>query len=983
MYRPDPEAIQEVAASLRQSLSQSVEYLVPWFYASMPDYYFASTSREDRVEHLNAILFNRILDEGQTATLTSPDGNRLTYIASAAKAHVLTTLCKGPGDREIHSAEITTSTDRRIVIATFHYETDGASAEDDPMLAKRLPGILKEDRTVSEKDVRAFLRRCADSYLTRSTDERVLRHYRTLREFADLSCCRAMLVGFDNTAYAESTRLQIACRAGRRAEILYRLSRLLDSLGVKVLRGYLDAFDSEGALPAVIMSLYIAGPDGRQIPLNGPLRTRIERSVRALAWAPAGTDALLDRNFLLDEAGFLGAAAEFVHQMLGKRNRYAYSRANCLAAVLKHEKSARALYDAFRARFDPATPVSKRSTGFTRARAAAVALLDDIADPLERDVFDQAIAFVDGILKTNFFVPDKGGLSFRMDPASLDKRHYPEAPFGYFFFYGLQYKGFHVRFRDMARGGVRLVLSRNAEHHALESARLFDEAYNLATAQQLKNKDIPEGGSKAVILVECGADRDAAVHGAIDSLLDCILVRPDGKPLLPEIVDRYGREEIIYLGPDENVTPALIEWIAGRALARGYRYAGAFMSSKPGAGINHKEFGVTSEGVVVYLERVLETLGINPAQQPFSIKITGGPDGDVAGNAMRIMISRYGKNARIVAVSDGSGSAYDPNGLDHGAIMDLFTAAKPIAHFPAARLSKGKGAFVLDAQGKNSRIRDDLHNTVTADIFLPAGGRPNTMNDGNWQRFLKEDGTPSARAIVEGANIFLTADARKHLEAAGVLIIKDSSANKCGVICSSYEVLANLIMSTDEFLAMKKRFVPDVLEILRDRARCEADLLLSEWNRSNRTRSLIDLSMAVSREINLVTDRVMAFLSGTKGDFWKNPQYRRVILEYLPPCVAERYAARVPKQVPAAHIAALLAARIASRIVYQEGLGWLDDSLMARLPELIAAYLQEEETARACIAAVRSSKLPHRDAIVAVLEGSARRTLVRRKLRLA
>lgn len=29
-----------------------------------------------------------------------------------------------------------------------------------------------------------------------------------------------------------------------------------------------------------------------------------------------------------------------------------------------------------------------------------------------------------------------------------------------------------------------------------ESARQFDEAYGLAFAQQLKNKDIPEGGSK-------------------------------------------------------------------------------------------------------------------------------------------------------------------------------------------------------------------------------------------------------------------------------------------------------------------------------------------------------------------------------------------------------------------------------------------------------------------------------------------------------
>lgn len=36
---------------------------------------------------------------------------------------------------------------------------------------------------------------------------------------------------------------------------------------------------------------------------------------------------------------------------------------------------------------------------------------------------------------------------------------------------------------------------------AIEAGRQFDECYALAFAQQLKNKDIPEGGSKAVLLV--------------------------------------------------------------------------------------------------------------------------------------------------------------------------------------------------------------------------------------------------------------------------------------------------------------------------------------------------------------------------------------------------------------------------------------------------------------------------------------------------
>ena len=102
---------------------------------------------------------------------------------------------------------------------------------------------------------------------------------------------------------------------------------------------------------------------------------------------------------------------------------------------------------------------------------------------------------------------------------------------------GNDFRGFHIRFRDVARGGIRIVMSRNKEYvkiycdsrnyligffqelldqpeDAVHSFRLwschlladtyricsFDENYNLAATQSLKNKDIPEGGAKGTIL---------------------------------------------------------------------------------------------------------------------------------------------------------------------------------------------------------------------------------------------------------------------------------------------------------------------------------------------------------------------------------------------------------------------------------------------------------------------------------------------------
>lgn len=50
---------------------------------------------------------------------------------------------------------------------------------------------------------------------------------------------------------------------------------------------------------------------------------------------------------------------------------------------------------------------------------------------------------------------------------------------------------------------------------------------------------------------------------------------------------------------------------------------------------------------------------------------TGGPDGDVAGNEIKILIREYGNKAKIVGISDVSGCAEDPKGLDHDEVSSL------------------------------------------------------------------------------------------------------------------------------------------------------------------------------------------------------------------------------------------------------------------------------------------------------------------------
>jgi glutamate dehydrogenase len=78
-------------------------------------------------------------------------------------------------------------------------------------------------------------------------------------------------------------------------------------------------------------------------------------------------------------------------------------------------------------------------------------------------------------------------------------------------------------------------------------------------------------------------------------------VTEDGKAKNLNVVDYYGEDEPIELGPDENMHDSMIEVIAQQSVKRGYLLGMGIMSSKR-VGINHKEYGVTSRGVIKFAE---------------------------------------------------------------------------------------------------------------------------------------------------------------------------------------------------------------------------------------------------------------------------------------------------------------------------------------------------------------------------------------------
>merc|ERR1712137_1277678 len=122
------------------------------------------------------------------------------------------------------------------------------------------------------------------------------------------------------------------------------------------------------------------------------------------------------------------------------------------------------------------------------------------------------------------------------------------------------------------------------------------------------------------------------------------------------------------------------------------------------------------------------------------------------------------------------------------------------------------------------------------DSFVPCGGRPESIDLSTANKLIV-DGKSVIPYIVEGANLFITQDAKLRLEKAGCILYKDASANKGGVTSSSLEVLASLAFDDEGFFKnmcisgdgkvpeFYTSYVKEVQEIIKNNARLEFEAL--------------------------------------------------------------------------------------------------------------------------------------------------------------
>jgi glutamate dehydrogenase len=958
-----PENPATVIDKVTNSFRTTAEDTVPWFLEQMPLMYFQDTDEETQLAHLRAIIAAKASDRPIELTLRSEDGSEWTCMRPLDYPGVLADLmAELPVDATLRAAKIHTASDGGLVLDTFEFGEVEFFSLDNPEHSAQVEETIayanEHALDWDAQEIRKYFTRCSEDYLSTITPLRMEKHWQLVEQ---LTGTDGTTVAIERETDKTLSRIIVAVSNSTRRSMLQRIATRLSKSRINIHRAYLDSIDDGENGWITLVGCVVQGPDGGPIDETSTLWAEVRADLLRLKWLDPRTMRLgySHPELTLETAEIITALLDLVYQVLVKQNAYAFNPNRLNTLVQCNIEISSDIADLLRQRFNPVGALT--DSAYEEKRDAILDRIENTVDLEDtRTLLRKMIDAVDSVRRTNLFIEDRYALALRIDADFLTTENRSECPFGVFFVHGRDFNGFHVRFRDISRGGVRAILPRGIEQFTREQERLYDEAYNLAFAQQLKNKDIPEGGSKAALLVHPEGRVSRSVKAFVNSILDLITPEETTKS---KVVDRLNHNELIYLGPDENITPKLIDWVVDRAYRRGYSMPTAMMSSKPGAGINHKEYGVTSEGVVVFLDAALRAVGINPDEDAFTVKITGGPDGDVAGNGIRILHREYGDKAKILGIADGSGCGEDPDGLDHMELLRLFEESLPIASFDQSKLGpNGKVSTIDDPEGVH--LRNTLHDRIESDAFIPCGGRPATIHGGNWKNFLKEDGSPSAKVIVEGANLFLTPDARRELSNAGALILKDSSANKCGVICSSFEIGACMLLDEKEFMEIKETFVEQVLVRLRNLARSEAELL-ARLHEHHPHSPLPEMSIRISRIMSRVSDSLIANWDNMSEE--QTTKLKRLVLEHLPEVLIERVGDSLWTEMPATYLRWMMAKSLAARIVYREGFEYLETMEDADLAGLALRYLDLDQEREDLTKSILQSDLQYKERVAALL----------------
>jgi len=525
----------------------------------------------------------------------------------------------------------------------------------------------------------------------------------------------------------------------------------------------------------------------------------------------------------------------------------------------------------FAVQFDPALfddGTSERSEQAELIRSRVAAALDEVTSLDADRILRTLLSVISATSRTNEYRLDDEGnrrdfLSVKLDPHQVPGVPKP-VPAHEIWVYSPRLEGVHLRFGDVARGGLRW------------SDRPEDfrtEILGLVKAQEVKNAVIVPVGAKGGFVVrkpptatgDPQVDRGrqlaegiACYRMFIAGLLDLTDNRHAGQIVPPDrVVRRDGDDSYLVVAADKG-TATFSDIANGVAHDYGFWLDDAFASGGS-VGYDHKAMGITARGAWESVKHHFRELGIDTQTQDFSCVGVGDMSGDVFGNGM--LLSQH---IRLLAAFDHRHIFIDPTpdvAESFVERMRLFELPRSSwADYDQALISAGGGVFprtaksipiteqMQDAVGLDPAVTalsptELMHAILLAPVdllwnggigtYIKAAGETNAAVGDKANDALRVDGADlRAKVVGEGGNLGVTQLGRIEFARAGGRINTDAIDNSAGVDTSDHEV--NIKIALQRRVEAGELDEPGRLTLLSSMTDEVASLVLADNRGQNR-----------------------------------------------------------------------------------------------------------------------------------------------------
>jgi len=642
---------------------------------------------------------------------------------------------------------------------------------------------------------------------------------------------------------------------------------MLEDLGLRVIEEIPFRVRPKDADYKIVMHDFGLEPRGPIVGDLAEVRHRFHRAFDHIWEGDMESDAL---NALILSAGLdwrevtvLRAYTKYLRQ-----TGITFSEDYMAHTLIENSAVTRAIVDMFAARFalcDSAAEETKAARKVVRLRNKTFKLLESVSSADQDRILRRYVNLVDVTLRTNFHQMDATGapkswLSFKLSSRDVKDLPLPR-PKVEIFVYAPEVEGVHLRFGDVARGGLRWSDRR-------EDFRT--EVLGLVKAQQVKNAVIVPVGSKGGFVVkrpplpEAGREAymDAGIacyktfiRGLLD-ITDNLDVR--GRVLPPKNVVRHdGDDPYLVVAADKGT--ATFSDIANSVSEEFGFWLGDAFASGGSQGYDHKKMGITARGGWESVKRHFREMGINTQTEDFTVAGVGDMSGDVFGNGM--LLSGH---ICLVAAFNHMHIFIDPAPNPAKTLKErqrLFDLPQSgWADYNTKLLSKGGRIFERRAKSVTLTPQIKAMFGTSVDKLTPAeliklilkmevdllwfggigsyvkGKTESHANAGDRANdAVRVDGREvRAKVLGEGANLGMTQRGRIEYALAGGRLNTDSIDNSAGVDCSDHEVNIKILLDAQ---VQQKKLTPRARNALLQRMTDEVGELVL-WDNYEQTQAL-------------------------------------------------------------------------------------------------------------------------------------------------